>query len=128
MCIGNKFPKTKEHKPNQQWHRTGPAFGVHLMPFEVFRCSIRSVRVAVARPGARGVGRLENISFWGAELVMWFVGGLFRQSGISELLAGPVAKRSSPVNSMNGAAPCGTAQVAFLVQKCKVGGCFEACG
>ena len=41
--------------PNQQWHRTGSALGVHLMPFEEFRCPIRSVRCIVARPGARGV-------------------------------------------------------------------------
>jgi hypothetical protein len=85
-----------------------------------YRFSLQSI----ARSVARGVGRLENKSIGGLNSSWSRIDGHARQSVISEPLAGPVAKRSSPSSSMNEAAPFGAAQVAFLVQVRKIGGCL----
>ena len=63
-ALDPRVHRMMETKPkdaaNQQWHHTGSAFGVHVMPFEELSCSIGSVRVVLPRSGARGVGRAKT--------------------------------------------------------------------
>jgi hypothetical protein len=86
---------------------------LHTKPF--VRCPMHRPfsLVFIARSVARGVGRLENTSFGGLNLSCNRIEGPVRQSAISEPVAGPVAKRSSPIYSINEAAPCGAAQWLF---------------